>query len=699
MRHVVYAATDADAHLKLAKAVATEDRTPAGAVDDESDEAVEEFEEELGGFGQHPVLPSSSETCTRHRSAGESDAASSLIPADETGDDDDEDQAEEDHAEDDLNETIGIAIQNDDRSQLLSLLKKQVDAFFASDEKPRELQMPSCLTSDERKVLHDHCDRNWPTKRKRSIGPPGDRRIILSNAWSPPANLTAAVAFDAIGDMVAREVTTFGARGFVRGHVGSFSTASGTPEWECVYNDGMRLQLGIDELNRQTRLRFTLDHGGGMAEAGLPNARVTAPLGGSDEMRETLDGLLAGCLSDWATGDWSWLAYDIKHWMTNFAAMCAVDKHSRTYKIFLTCVSDAVFKIMPGEHNRVRAHALRRNSPERVARFRHKYWRRRCRYTVPPPEELVTALYDVYCLFKDLKDPLREGSGFFVGDAWNIFLKEIKYVQQGLLSDLPGVNMYIPMGRTKDGRLKFRCKRGGNAIEGGHLHIRAGQHPGQKGTLSPRTEHARMLLQDFAWDVKAGVTAGIMRGVGHSWLWLADAVVHLLRDQPAEFMPPSLRDDASRPNYLCTDTSVEPVCKRGFLWDEIAAVKDARETTTEKRTSPLLSDEDIDLALQHPELIVEHDAAGLERACGLRTTDAILSNFVDRVVANSLSHTAMLTTGLQALQSRLRRARSAPSETVPPVPQVGYDVRPTPLPLPTQGGRMTIWCCVQLMFL
>ena len=58
--------------------------------------------------------------------------------------------------------------------------------------------------------------------------------------------------------------------------------------------------------------------------------------------------------------------------------------------------------------------------------------------------------------------------------------------------------MYIPIGRTMDGRLKFRCKRGGNAIEGGHLHIRAGQHPGQKGTLSPRTEHARMLLQDFA---------------------------------------------------------------------------------------------------------------------------------------------------------------------------------------------------------
>lgn len=72
MRHVVYAATDADAHLKLAKAVATEDQTPAGAVDDESDEAVEDFEDELGGFGEHPVLPSSSEACTRHRSAGES---------------------------------------------------------------------------------------------------------------------------------------------------------------------------------------------------------------------------------------------------------------------------------------------------------------------------------------------------------------------------------------------------------------------------------------------------------------------------------------------------------------------------------------------------------------------------------------------------------------------------------------------------
>jgi hypothetical protein len=572
-RQVVYAATDADAHLKLAQAVVAR-QTPAGAaeppaglVDDDPDSAVEEFEEELGVIGEHPALQTSSEACTRHRNSASDpdDTASQLVPVDETEDDDDDEaQAEGDH-----DVTIERAIEGDDRSQLLLLLKKQIDAFFTSDAVARELQMPSCLTKDERKVLHDHCDRNWPAKQKRSVGPPGDRRIVLSNVWPPPANLTAAVAYDAIGDMVAREVATSGqqpqAQPFLRGHVGSFSIATGTPQWECVYSDGMRVQLGIDELNRQTRLRFSIDHGDGMSEAGLPNARVTAPLGGSNEMRETLDGLVAGCLDDWATGDWSWLAYDIKHWMTNFAAMSGADKHSRSYKIFLTCISDAVFKIMPGEHNRVRAHALRRNSPEDVARLRHKYWRRRCRYTVGPPEELVTALYDVYCLFKDLKDPLREGADFFVGDSWNIFLKEIKYVQQGLLSDLPGVNMYIPIGRTMDGRLKFRCKRGGNAIEGGHLHIRAGQHPGQKGTLSPRTEHARMLLQDFAWDVKAGVTAGIMRGVGHSWLWLADAVVHLLRDQPTEFMPPSLRPVAGRPNYLCTDTSVEPVCKRGFL--------------------------------------------------------------------------------------------------------------------------------------
>ena len=200
-RHVVYAATDTDAHLQLAQAAGAVEAL-AGPVDDDPESAVEEFEEELGVLGEHPALPTSSEACTRHRNSASEpdDATSQLVPVDETEDDDDD----EAQAEDDLDVTIDRAIESDDRSRLLSLLKKQIDAFFTSNTVARELQMPSCLKKEERKVLHDHCDRNWPAKRKQSVGPPGDRRIVLSNAWSPPANLTAAVAYDAIGDMVAR---------------------------------------------------------------------------------------------------------------------------------------------------------------------------------------------------------------------------------------------------------------------------------------------------------------------------------------------------------------------------------------------------------------------------------------------------------------------------------------------------------------
>ena len=165
----MYAATDTDAHLQLAQAAGAVEAL-AGPVDDDPESAVEEFEEELGVLGEHPALPTSSEACTRHRNSASEpdDATSQLVPVDETEDDDDD----EAQAEDDLDVTIDRAIESDDRSRLLSLLKKQIDAFFTSNTVARELQMPSCLKKEERKVLHDHCDRNWPAKRKQSVAPP-----------------------------------------------------------------------------------------------------------------------------------------------------------------------------------------------------------------------------------------------------------------------------------------------------------------------------------------------------------------------------------------------------------------------------------------------------------------------------------------------------------------------------------------------
>ena len=91
---------------------------------------------------------------------------------------------------------------------------------------------------------------------------------------------------------------------------------------------------------------------------------------------------------------------------------------------------------------------------------------------------IIRHLYDVFCFFKDMKDPSRPEHNFLVADAWAIFVKEIGYVQKGFLSDLPGMNMYVYQ-RTcaRTGFIFYRSRRSSSALEGYHLHLRAAQHP------------------------------------------------------------------------------------------------------------------------------------------------------------------------------------------------------------------------------
>ena len=58
------------------------------------------------------------------------------------------------------------------------------------------------------------------------------------------------------------------------------------------------------------------------------------------------------------------------------------------------------------------------------------------------------------------------------------FLKEIKYVQKGYLSDRPGMNMYVFQREcTQTGFIFYRGRRSSSALEGYHMHLRAAQHP------------------------------------------------------------------------------------------------------------------------------------------------------------------------------------------------------------------------------
>jgi hypothetical protein len=62
-----------------------------------------------------------------------------------------------------------------------------------------------------------------------------------------------------------------------------------------------------------------------------------------------------GISADWASGR---LKYDIRHWMANFGNMSAADKNSPMFRVFMGYVSDAIYKMLPGEADRVRAHLV-----------------------------------------------------------------------------------------------------------------------------------------------------------------------------------------------------------------------------------------------------------------------------------------------------------------------------------------------------
>jgi hypothetical protein len=160
--------------------------------------------------------------------------------------------------------------------------------------------------------------------------------------------------------------------------------------------------------------------------------------------------------------------------------MIAADTKSEAAKIFMVMSSDAMFKMLVGEHSRIERHCKSLGMlPDRIHKLRRKYWRRRARYHCPEPEVMIRGLYDIYCFARTLNDPLRPGCAFLVPDHEDVFRKEIKYIQAGLLSDPPGVNMYVCIVRSKKtGLLSFRCLRTSSPLEGYHLHLRAARHPG-----------------------------------------------------------------------------------------------------------------------------------------------------------------------------------------------------------------------------
>jgi hypothetical protein len=246
--------------------------------------------------------------------------------------------------------------------------------------------------------------------------------------------------------------------------------------------------------------------------------------------------------------------------MGNFTTILAVEKGTPAFNLFMSLVSDALFWILAGETTRVRKHCeLLGMSSEQIDKLKRKYWRRKCRYACPAPPLLLRAFHDVYVFFRGMVDPLKPGHQMLVPNHLHIFRKEMSYVQEGLLSDPPDMDMYRVVGiHPKTRLLMLRTLRNSSDLEGHYLHYSRSLHPTAK-AASSRYLHVRSNLFDFWWSLNAAAAAGRMKDIGHSWPWLIDALADVCRGWlPETDLPRLLRQ------WKRTDTSREPCTFRGI---------------------------------------------------------------------------------------------------------------------------------------
>jgi hypothetical protein len=243
-------------------------------------------------------------------------------------------------------------------------------------------------------------------------------------------------------------------------------------------------------------------------------------------------------------------------------------------------------------------------------------------------------------------DPLKPGHQMLVPNHRNNFLKQMKYVQRGLLSDPPGMGMYLVVGiHPKTRLLMLRTLRNSSVLEGHFLHYSRALHPTAK-AASGRYLHVRTNLFDFAWSLKAAAAAGRMKDIGHSQPWLIDDHADVCRKWlPETDLPPLLRQ------WKRTDTRRKPCTFSGIDFE----MQNLRADAGGKGIPiyALRSDADFNAVMRVPELVLRYDWPALARETGVYTNEKHLRDLIKCCFEKSLTEAALKERGRQQLLARL----------------------------------------------
>ena len=120
--------------------------------------------------------------------------------------------------------------------------------------------------------------------------------------------------------------------------------------------------------------------------------------------------------------------------------------------------------------------------------------REQCKHIIPAPKKLWHLVSQVFRTYGPLIDPWTK-KPLFTTDNWKTAKHVLDLIQNGYLSDPPGIPLYTVVGLDKKsgGLSLYRCARGTNATEGGvHKHIRA-----QLPKCGASIRHVNACLHDF----------------------------------------------------------------------------------------------------------------------------------------------------------------------------------------------------------
>jgi hypothetical protein len=373
------------------------------------------------------------------------------------------------------------------------------------------------------------------------------------------------------------------------------------------------------------------------------------------------------------------------------SSMLPTPKDTPTSNMFAILLSDALFTILPGEYHRVKHYLLtqRNLSHDCIGSIKHAFWRRNCKYSCEEPKILVERLYFVYKFFCSTNNPHRENGKVLVDNHRDIFYKEIKHVQQGLLSDQLNMIMYVQVpwisgkGRQRNlGFPRYRCLRNTSALEASFLHLRASVHPCAKSVGLP-TLHVRLNMWDWSWNTRALQVSGEIPNVGHPWLWvvdqLADVCTGSVMFPDGSELPVTLR------KWTHTNTSLKSCTIRGVDWEVLKARNLWKSNGV--RVSPLTDEDTLKIVLKFPELVKTNDWVQLEKVSGIRTNTFALVAMRQRYTDVALQCPALQANGLPTLKAKLRSTvPDAPRSVLRPPTLSANLATATPLPLAQVAG-------------